>query len=514
MASCLLGIDIGSYESKGVLTDTSGKVLARAALKHELQFLKPGYVEQDVESVWWGEFVDLVRLLLEQAKVRATDVAGVGLSGVYSMVPVDAQANPLRSGGIMYGVDTRSVAEIEEISARLGNETIFRRTGNGLTAQSMGPKILWVKRNEPEVFRKAHSFLPCANFIAARLTGGFFIDHLTAGFFGPLYEPAKLDWAPDLCEGIVDPRFLPEPRWATESAGRVTAEAARRSGLAEGTLVTIGTCDVAGEAMSIGVTAPGDMMLMYGSTAWITLLSDKPIMDEQLFATPYIFPGTYCLHGGMATSGSLTRWFRDTVATDHLAEEKKGGPEAYAVISAAAAKVAPGSDGLVVLPYFSGERSPINDPDARGMIFGLDIGHSRAHLYRAGLEGVGYSINHSLQVMARAGAEAKIMTSVGGGTKNAAWLQAVSDITKVPQRIPALTMGASYGNCFIAGYAAGIFKKPSDISQWVATDRTVAPDPANYPVYERRMKTYLELYRRTADLMHETSREQRAAHKG
>ena len=149
MATCLIGIDIGSYESKGVLSDTSGKVLAKAALKHELQFLRPGFVEQDVEAVWWGEFVALVRLLMEQARVRAQDVASVGLSGIYSMVPVDANADPLRSGGIMYGVDTRSVVEIEDLEKKLGAEQIFRRTGNGVSAQSMGPKILCLQRHEP-----------------------------------------------------------------------------------------------------------------------------------------------------------------------------------------------------------------------------------------------------------------------------------------------------------------------------------------------------------------------------
>jgi xylulokinase len=250
-------------------------------------------------------------------------------------------------------------------------------------------------------------------------------------------------------------------------------------------------------------------MLMYGSTAWITLLMDKPLMHEQLWATPYIFPGTFCLHGGMATSGSLTRWFRDMVAGEHVVEEKHGGPDSYSVISAEAAKIRPGSDGLIVLPYFSGERSPINDADARGMIFGLDIGHTKAHMYRAGYEGVGYSINHTLQVMAGAGAKAELMSAVGGGTKNAAWLQAVSDITKVPQRVPSVTMGASYGNCFIAGYAAGIFKNPADISKWVATERTVQPDAKNFAIYETRMKTYLELYKRNADLMHDISKEQR-----
>jgi xylulokinase len=506
---CLMGIDIGSYESKGVLTDASGKVLAKAAIKHELQFLKPGFVEQDVETVWWGEFVELTKQLIAQARVAAKDVVSVGLSGIYSMVPVDKNADPLRSGGIMYGVDTRSVKEIDEVLGWHGEKKIFKRTGNGLSAQSMGPKILWVKKNEPEVYKKAHSFIPCANFIAARLTGNFNIDHLTAGFFGPCYDPAKLDWDDELCNGIVETERLPRPRWATDRAGHVTAAAAKRTGLAEGTVVSVGTCDVAGESMSIGVTAPGDMMLMYGSTAWITLLMDKPLMHEKLWATPYIFPGTYCLHGGMATSGSLTRWFRDVVASAEVADEKKGGPDSYSVISDAAAKIKSGADGLIVLPYFSGERSPINDADARGMIFGLDIGHTKAHLYRAAYEGVGYSIHHTLQVMASSGAKAELMTAVGGGTKNAAWLQAVSDITNVPQRVPSMTMGASYGNCFIAGYAAGIFKDPKEISNWVATDRTVTPNPAHADVYAKRMNTYLALYERTKDLMHETSKEAR-----
>jgi xylulokinase len=510
MAQYLIGIDIGSYESKGVLTDTSGAVLAKASIKHELQFLRPGFVEQDVEKVWWGEFVELSRTLVGDANVKTADIASIGLSGVYSMVPVDGAANPLRKGGIMYGVDTRSVLEIEEILKWHGAEKIFNRTGNGLSAQSMGPKILWLKKNEPDVYKNAHSFLPCANFIAARLTGGFYIDHLTAGFFGPCYEPSKLAWAPDLCEGIVNPQQLPEPRWATELAGRITANAAKVTGLAEGTAVTIGTCDVASEAMSIGVTAPGDMMLMYGSTAWITLLMDKPLMDERLWATPYIFPGTFCLHGGMATSGSLTRWFRDMIAADYVAEERKGGADSYSRISELASEVAAGADGIVVLPYFSGERSPINDPDARGLIFGLDIGHTKAHLYRAAYEGVGYSINHTLQVMAAAGAKAELMTAVGGGTKNEAWLQSVSDITKVQQRVPATTLGASYGNCFIAGYAAGIFTDPKDILKWVSMDRIVRPNSHNYPVYETRMDTYLELYKRNADLMHRTSKAERA----
>lgn len=506
----LMGLDIGSYEAKGVLTDTNGKVVAQAVRRHELEFLGSGHVEHDAEKVWWGEAVSLCRELIETSGVESKDIAGVGVSGVFSMLPVDAEARPLRRGGIMYGVDTRSTAEVAALLDRWGHDTVLDRTGNGLSVQSMGPKILWLKNHEPEVYAKAHSFLPCANFIAARLTGSFNIDHFSAGFYGPLYDPALQDWAPDLCEGIVEPGRLPTIKWSSEIGGRVHAEGAKATGLAEGTPVTVGTSDVAAEAVSIGVTQPGDMMLMYGSTAWITLITDAPYRHEKLWASPYLFPGTYALHGGMATSGALTRWVRDMIASDLVRAEADGGPDAYGVLNTLADEIPPGSNGIVILPYFSGERTPINDPNALGVIFGLNITHRQGHLFRAALEGVGYSINHTLSVMAEAGGRAKIVTAVGGGTKSAAWLQAVSDISGVRQRVPQITLGASYGDAYLAGYATGLFSDPQQIAKWVSTSRTVEPNPVHRKVYDQRMSTYLELYERNKDLMHRQSRKSEA----
>ncbi len=503
MGKYLMGIDIGSYESKGVLTDVKGSVIAKAVRKHALEFIKPGYVEHDAEKIWWGEFADISRSLISDAAIAPEDIASVGVSGIFSMIPVDENARPLRKGGIMYGIDTRSTAEIKEVIAYLGHETILKRTGNPLTVQSMGPKILWLKNNEPEVYEKAYTFFTASSFIVARLTGVFAIDHLEAGFYGPLYDLKQQNWAQDLCERIVDIERLPEIKWASEIAGTVTKEAAAETALAEGTPVTVGTSDVATEALSIGVTEPGEMMLMYGSTAWISLVVDQPLLDENLWASPFIFPGTFCLHGGMATSGSLTRWMRDQLGVDLIEKENNGGEEAYSALTNMAGDIPPGSDGIVILPYFSGERSPINDPFAKGVIFGLQINHSRAHLYRAALEAVGYSINHTLQVMQKAGAQPNLINSVGGGIKNPVWLQSVSDITGFIQNIPKVALGASYGNAFLAGYAVGLFESPKDINHWVQMEKLVQPQAKNEQIYHKRMQTYLSLYEATAHLMHQ-----------
>jgi len=501
MPQYLMGVDVGSHETKGVLVDISGAVIENAVIKHELLYPRPGFVEHDVEQVWWGEFAEICQTLIKKSGVSAGDIAGISVSAAFGMVPVDKDINPLRSGGIMYGVDTRSTAEIDELNQRMGEDTILQRCGNPLSTQQMGPKILWLKNNEPEIYEKAHCFLPSSSFIVARLTGALVIDHLHAGFFAPLYDLKQQAWGQDLCQGIVDPSRLPTIKWASEVAGHVTDQAAAATGLAVGTPICVGTSDVATEALSIGVTNPGHTMMMYGSTAWITLLVKQPVLHEKLWASPYIFPGVFCLHGGTATSGSLTRWMRDNTAHDLVAAETDGGDEAYSELSRMAQDVPPGSDGIVILPYFSGERSPINDPTAKGMIFGLQMRHDRAHLYRAALEGVGYSINHTLNAMREAGADPALLTAVGGGTKSPVWLQSVSDITGIPQEVPTITLGASYGNAFLAGFAVGIFSSPEEIRSWVDVADRVDPDESTAATYDALMDIYLKLYERTADLM-------------
>jgi xylulokinase len=301
---------------------------------------------------------------------------------------------------------------------------------------------------------------------------------------------------------IVELERLPEIAWATEVAGSVTAQAARETGLAEGTPVLVGSVDAAAEAVSVGVTSPGQMMLMYGSTVFMIEVLDSPIMDARLWSVPFLFPGTTCLEAGMATSGALTRWVRDELAPDLVTIEAESGTNAYELLTTQASGVPPGSEGLIVLPYFSGERTPINDPRARGVFFGLTLAHTRAHLFRAVLEGIGYGIRQHFEVMEQIGARPHEVVAVGGGTRSSLWPQIVSDVTGVPQRVPAITTGAAYGDAFLAGLGVGLFSSCDEIATWLRDIRTITPDPAHTELYTHYYRLYLELYQRNKDLMH------------
>ena len=499
----LLGVDIGTYESKGVITTLTGEVVSAQAVPHELSIPQPGWAEHDAEAVWWSDFLQVTRGLLDDSGLPPEQILAVGCSGIGpDLLPVDQDSNPLRQGGILYGIDTRATVEIADLEARHGVDAIFDITGNPLTSQAVGPKILWLKRNEPEVYRAAHKFVTATTFLVARLTGRTVIDHLTASSWVPLYDLRAGVWSERFCEGIVEPARLPDLAWAGEVAGTVTAWAAEQTGLVESTPVVVGTTDAPAEALSVGVSAPGQMMLMYGSTAFMILVTDRPLTDRRVWVCPYLFPGTWCLEAGMATSGSLTRWFRDNLAPDLVEAEEAGGGSAYADLTRAAAAIPPGSDGLVVLPYFSGERTPINDPRARGMFFGLTLAHSRAHLFKAVLEGIGYGVRHNLYVMADIGANPQQVIGVGCGTKSPVWLQAVSDITGVAQHVPAVTVGASYGDAFLAGLGVGAFDSYHAINTWMRGGRTVTPNLETKAIYDDMMPVYLELYERTKDLMH------------
>ncbi|MBX3011003.1 MAG: FGGY-family carbohydrate kinase [Caldilineaceae bacterium] len=500
----LLGIDIGTYESKGVITDLAGQVIQVQVCPHELLIPHQGWAEHDVEAVWWGDFVTLTRRLLAESGIAPTQIRAVGCSAIGPCVlPVDEACRPLRPGGILYGIDTRAVEEIAELEAHFGRDRIFQQNGNMLSAQSIGPKIRWLKKHEPDIYARAYKFVTSTTFLVARLTGRFVIDQITASFWSPPYNFHTQQWDPRFCEGIVEPERLPDIAWASEIAGTVTAAAARATGLAAGTPVVVGSTDAAAEALSVGVTSPGQMMLMYGSTVFMIQVVAQPTIDERLWAAPYLFPGTFQLAAGMATSGALTRWFRDKLAPDLVAAESTGGANAYSVLTQEATAIPPGAEGLIVLPYFSGERTPINDPQARGLFFGLTLAHTRAHLFRAVLEGIGYGIAQHFQVMAAIGAAPHEVVAVGGGTQSALWLQTVSDISGRPQKAPAVTIGASYGDAFLAGLGVGLFDSYQAIHQWLKDVRTITPQPENTARYAPYLALYLELYQRNKTLMHE-----------
>jgi xylulokinase len=489
-----LGVDIGTFESKGVLVDEQGRVVAQAACPHKMIVPRAGWAEHRADEDWWGDFVRITRAILAQSGVAAGDIAGVAVSAIGPcMLPVDAGGRAL-TNGVLYGVDTRATAEIAELNGRIGADRILHFSGNALTSQSVGPKILWLKRNNPEVFAQTAHVMTSTTWLTFRLTGEIVIDHYTAANFAPLYDAARLDWSDALAPDILPLGRLPRLMWSGEIAGRVTAAAAAETGLAQGTPVTCGTIDAAAEAVSVGVTGTGEMMMMYGSTIFIIALTAAPVRDARLWYAPWLFPGQHASMAGLATSGTLTHWFRDTLAREVPADQ------AWETLAAEAAASPPGANGLIMLPYFSGERTPIHDPQARGAILGLDLTHTRGDLYRAALEGIAYGTRHVIETYAETGQHPSRIRAVGGGTKNALWLQTTSDAGGFAQEVCGQTFGASYGDAFLAALAVGL-AQPGDIHAWNPVARTVAPVPS--PILDARYGQFRAFYGATKDIAHD-----------
>lgn len=495
MAELLLGIDVGTYSSKGVLVTPEGNVLKQHVVEHKMDIPRPGWAEQDADGVWWHDVKAICRDLLDGSPYRGNDVAGVAVSAIGPcLLPLDVSGRPLRKG-ILYGVDTRAGEEIDILNQELGEETIFKFSGMALTSQAIGPKILWLKRNESEVWGRTRHLTTASAYLVYRLTGKHVMDRHTASHYMPLIDVETLEWSDKFANAIAPLELLPRLAWSDEKAGEVSKEAFAETGLAPGTPVAVGTVDALSEAISVGVVEPGDLMIMYGSTTFFILVLDEPVPDPRTWTTAGAFKGQYALAAGMATTGSLTRWFRDEFAKD-LPEE-----EAYSTLFARANRIPAGSDGLIMLPYFSGERTPINDSKARGVIAGLTLSHTRDHIFRAMLESVAYGTRHNLETFREMGAPIKRVVAVGGGTKSDTWVQIVSNVAGVPQVVPRQTIGASYGDAFLAGLASGKLQR-SDLAAWVSEARMTRPDAQMRSQYDEAFINFKELYLATRRVVH------------
>ncbi len=483
-----LGIDIGTFETKGVLVAEDGSITAMAARPHKMIVPRPGWAEHRADADWWGDFVHVTQALLAKSGLDPRRIKAVAASAIGPcMLPVDAAGRPLMNG-VLYGVDTRATAQIAALNASIGADVILARCGNALTSQSVGPKILWLKETQPALFARTAKVLTSTSYLTWKLTGAHVIDHYTAANFAPFYDVNTLDWTDDLADFLPLDR-LPKLMWSTGIAGHVTPKAARETGLAEGTPVTCGTIDAAAEAVSVGVQHPGEMMLMYGSTIFIIQVTAAPVRDARLWYAPWLFPGRHASMAGLATSGTLTHWFRDQLARD----------SDFATLAAEADASPKGAKGLLCLPHFSGERTPVHDPLAKGAFFGLDLTHTRGDLFRATLEGVAMGTAQVLETCRTVGATPSRVLAVGGGTQNAVWMQATSDLGQVTQLVCEQTMGASYGNAFLAAVAVGA-ALPDEITRWNPVTRTVTPERVE--AYARQYPLWQALYRQTRDIAH------------
>lgn len=493
MIPAVLGVDVGTSSTKGVLTDLTGSVLAVATRSHDVRRPHPGHVEMD-PGTWWEEFCALSSELLAarpDARVEAVGVSGMGPC----VALADADSVPVRPA-ILYGVDTRAVVEIAEWTERLGgDEVVLDRCGSVLTTQAAGPKMAWVARHEPEAYgRAARLFMP-ASWLAWNLTGAYVLDHQSASQCTPMYDLEARRWYTPWAEAIAPGIELPALAWAGEVAGTVTAEAAAATGLPVGVPVTTGTIDAWSEALSVDAHNPGDLMLMYGTTMFFVNTVTDPVRSPSLWGTVGALPDTRNVAGGMATSGAITAWLRELF----------GSPD-FADLVAEAEASGPGAHGLLMLPYFAGERTPLMDPAARGMLAGLTIDHTRGDLYRAALEATGLAVRHNIEAIEAAGGRIERIVAVGGGTRGDVWTQIVSDISGRPQVIPRETIGASYGIAWLAA----CLRTSITAAEWNPPARVLEPRPENAEGYAELYALYRDLYSSTVPIAHRLASRQAA----
>jgi xylulokinase len=493
--SLFIGVDIGTSSSKGVLVNGAGEVLSQAVRSHVVSRPHPGWVEMDAH-IWWKECVAIIAELVAAAPGQ---VDAVGVSGMGPCVMVtDEQMTPLRPA-ILYGVDTRATAQIEALDAELGGAEVLARCGSALSTQAVGPKLAWIAEHEPEVFARARRLFMPSSWLAYCLTGAYLLDHQSASQATPLYDTHARNWYAPWVKRIAPEFEMPPLNWATEVAGTVHEEAAARTGLAVGTPVITGTIDAWSEAVSVDAHNVGDLMLMYGTTMFMVNTVAEPLTHPALWGTVGALPDTRNLAAGMATSGAITSWLRELF----------GRPD-YLELLRLADESGPRARGLLCLPYFAGERTPVADPDARGIFAGLTVSHTRGDLYRAALESTALGVRHNIETFRAAGGQIDRVVAVGGGTQGDLWTQIVSDVTGVEQVIPTQTIGASYGAAYLA--AASVLDV--SISNWNPTQRICRPNPETRDNYNELYELYRAFYPATRDISHTLARRQRELSSG
>jgi xylulokinase len=493
----LLGLDVSTTAAKALLIDGTGTVVSSATVALSLSTPKPLWSEQDPHE-WWDGIAESIRQALVGAGATGAQVTGVGMTGqMHGLVMLDGSGNVLRPA-ILWN-DQRTAAQCDEIRARLGKPRLVQLTGNDALTGFTAPKILWVREHEPEVYaRTAHILLP-KDYIRYRLTGGYATDK--AGATGTLLMDIKArDWSLEVLDALDIPAgWLPKTHEGPEVTGRISAEAAAATGLAEGTLVVGGGGDQAAQAVGVGAVEPGIVALTLGTSGVVFASTGEPFVEPEgrLHAFCHAVPGCWHLMGVMLSAAGSLRWYRDTVAPDMT----------FDALLAPAADVPPGSEGLLFLPYLTGERTPHPDPLARGAFVGLTVRHTRAHMTRAVLEGVAFGLRDSFELMRTVGlAELRQVRVSGGGAKSALWRQILANVLGVELVTVNTTEGAAYGAALLAGVGAGSWPDVDAACQaTVRLTGSIEPQPGIAALYEKAYARYCQLYPALKGISHELS---------
>jgi xylulokinase len=494
----LLGIDIGTTSTGGILIDTDGRSLATAGRPSQLRSRHANWAEEDPNE-WWANAVAIVADLCGEAGCSASEIAAIGVTGmVPAVVLLDRRGGVLRPS--MQQNDARAVHEIEQMRRSFDSKEFLKLTGGSVNQQLVAPKLRWVARHEPDVFRAVATVLGSYDYITHRLTGSRTVDHNWALESG-LMDFAHRRFTPALVAAAgIDPDVLPTIHASHDIVGKVTDEAAAATGLRPGTPVIAGCADHVASAYAAGAVKDGDLVLKFGGAGDILLSTAKPVTDSRLFIDYHIIPGLYFSNGCTATTGSLLNWIVDRFAGGEQLQAANAGCSIHAWLDRKAEAVPAGSEGVVLLPYFLGEKTPLHDPYARGTLVGLGLHHGLAHVWRAALEGVIFGFRHHVEVFGECGLQVRRVIACDGGAASDLWLQIAADVIARPVQRISHHPGSSLGAAYLAGYGTGLFTDFAGVARYVESGRVFEPDPARARIYDRAYENFREIYERLRTL--------------
>jgi len=485
----VLGIDVGTTALKAVALDRERGVVAQVERDHELLSAHPGWAEEDPEQ-WWATTRDAIRTLL--TTIPAEEIAAIGVSGmVPAMVLLDASGQPLRPS--IQQNDARSIVEVKELQAAVDLREFFTITGGMPNQQNIDPRWRWLKQHEPDIVARTAYLCGSYDFIVYRLTGQLSLEENWAAESG-LYDIRQHRWhTPYLEHAGIDAAILPPVRQPTEIVGGISEAVAGQTGLRVGTPVVAGSADHVAAGLASGLVQNGDVLLKFGGAGDLLYCADLPEPDPHFYFDYHEIPGLTLISGCMATSGSLVKWFAHELAD--------GVP--LAALDAEAEQVPPGAGGIIALPYFLGEKTPIFDPSARGVFAGVMLHHTRAHLYRAILEAVCYGFAHHLLLLREANRPIRRICAADGGSRSRLWMQIAADVVDYPLQVIAGEAASALGAAYVAAMGIGMFTDWHEITRFITAGPIYQPQKDHVAYYQKGFALYRDLYRRLQSFLPE-----------
>ena len=491
----LVGIDVGTTGAKALLIDEEGRVLASEMTEYPMYTPRPQWAEQDPED-WWEATIEALRRVIGESRADAADIAGIGLTGqMHGMVMLDTQGKVLRPC-IMWN-DQRTAAQCEWIMNSIGRERFLDLTLNPALPGFTAPKIIWTRENEPALYAQAAKILLPKDYVRYRLTGEFATDVSDASGT-VLLDVGRRQWSQEVLQALgIPPEWMPKCVESPEITGQISPQVAELTGLPAGIPVVAGAGDQAASAVGTGVVEPGLISVTVGTSGVVFAYTEEPSRDPEgrLHTFCHAVPGKWHVMGVTLSAGGSFRWFRDTLGLSEKSVAILSGVDPYEILTAEAGNVRAGCEGLLFLPYLTGERTPYPDPNARGAFFGLTLRHDKRHMARAVLEGVSYSLRDSIELFRDLGIPIQQARAVGGGARSAMWCQVMADVFGIELVTINVTDSTAYGAALLAGVGIGTYGSVSEAcSATIHVVERTEPIADNQALYNEHYPIYRSLY--------------------